>query len=151
MRGRGGALLLWAASAVTFSTGAALHGPAPPTFTPSQPPLSHTSSPRVTSSPPPCADTYFCVVDLHAITMPHDPAALLASTHSSAALYIACGLDPAKSNIFVQSHVPAHAEMTWLLRWVLRGVEWPHRQRRGQGGCEGALRARACRAPDVAL
>lgn len=66
---------------------------------------------------PVSADTYFCVVDLHAITLPHDPAALLASTHSSAALYIACGIDPAKANIFVQSHVPAHAELTWLLRW----------------------------------
>ena len=68
---------------------------------------------------PVSADTYFCVVDLHAITLPHDPAALLASTHSSAALYIACGIDPAKANIFVQSHVPAHAELTWLLRWGL--------------------------------
>lgn len=65
---------------------------------------------------PPHTDTYFCVVDLHAITLPHDPPALLASTHSSAALYIACGIDPAKANIFVQSHVPAHAELTWLLR-----------------------------------
>ncbi len=72
--------------------------------------------PVTTASP--AADTYFCVVDLHAITLPHDPPALLASTHSSAALYIACGIDPAKANIFVQSHVPAHAELTWLLRWA---------------------------------
>jgi tryptophanyl-tRNA synthetase len=58
------------------------------------------------------------VVDLHAITLPHEPAALLQSTHSSAALYIACGIDPTRANVFVQSHVPAHAELTWLLRWV---------------------------------
>jgi tryptophanyl-tRNA synthetase len=67
-------------------------------------------------------DTFFCVVDLHAITMPHEPRALLDSTHSSAALYLACGIDPAKASIFVQSHVPAHAELTWLLRWVLHAV-----------------------------
>lgn len=59
------------------------------------------------------------MVDLHAITLPHEPRALLDSTHSSAALYLACGIDPAKASIFVQSHVPAHAELTWLLRLVL--------------------------------
>ena len=56
------------------------------------------------------------MVDLHAITLPHEPKALLQSTRSSAALYLACGIDPAKASIFVQSHVPAHAELTWLLR-----------------------------------
>ena len=56
------------------------------------------------------------MVDLHAITLPHDPLALRHSTRSSAALYVACGIDPARANIFVQSHVPAHAELTWLLR-----------------------------------
>jgi tryptophanyl-tRNA synthetase len=60
-------------------------------------------------------DTFFVVVDLHAITLPHQPADLLHSTRSSAALYIACGIDPQRSNIFVQSHVPAHCELTWLL------------------------------------
>ncbi|KAL4431278.1 hypothetical protein ABPG75_006534 [Micractinium tetrahymenae] len=63
-------------------------------------------------------DTFFCVVDLHAITLPHEPKELLHSTHSSAALYIACGIDPAKASIFVQSHVPAHAELTWLLSCI---------------------------------
>lgn len=63
-------------------------------------------------------DTFFCVVDLHAITMPHEPKELLQSTHSSAALYLAAGIDPAKASIFVQSHVPAHAELTWLLSCV---------------------------------
>lgn len=56
------------------------------------------------------------MVDLHAITMPHEPRALLDATRSSAALYIACGIDPAKASIFVQSHVPAHTELAWLLR-----------------------------------
>ncbi|KAI3433298.1 hypothetical protein D9Q98_003117 [Chlorella vulgaris] len=63
-------------------------------------------------------DTFFCVVDLHAITMPHEPRALLDATRSSAALYIACGIDPAKASIFVQSHVPAHTELAWLLSCI---------------------------------
>lgn len=55
------------------------------------------------------------MVDLHAITLPHEPKALLESTRKSAATYIACGIDPEKANIFVQSHVSAHAELAWLL------------------------------------
>lgn len=50
----------------------------------------------------PCADTFFVVVDLHAITLPHQPAELLQATRSSAALYLACGIDPQRSSIFVQ-------------------------------------------------
>lgn len=55
---------------------------------------------------------------MHAITMPHDPRELLESTRRSAALYLACGIDPAKSSVFVQSHVTAHAELTWLLSCI---------------------------------
>ena len=62
------------------------------------------------------ADTYFCVVDLHAVTLPHEPADLRAATRASAALYLAAGIDPARAAIFVQSHVPAHAELAWLLQ-----------------------------------
>ncbi|MEB3296863.1 MAG: tryptophan--tRNA ligase [Cyanobacteriota bacterium] len=63
-------------------------------------------------------DTFFCVVDLHAITVPHDPARLAADTRSTAALYLACGIDPARSTVFVQSHVSAHSELAWLLNCV---------------------------------
>eukprot|EP00549_Striatella_unipunctata_P011391 CAMPEP_0118693854 /NCGR_PEP_ID=MMETSP0800-20121206/12160_1 /TAXON_ID=210618 ORGANISM="Striatella unipunctata, Strain CCMP2910" /NCGR_SAMPLE_ID=MMETSP0800 /ASSEMBLY_ACC=CAM_ASM_000638 /LENGTH=439 /DNA_ID=CAMNT_0006592177 /DNA_START=80 /DNA_END=1399 /DNA_ORIENTATION=- len=63
-------------------------------------------------------ENFFCVVDLHAITMPHDPVALRESTLASAALYIAAGIDPDKSKIFVQSHVAAHSELSWLLNCV---------------------------------
>jgi len=63
-------------------------------------------------------DTFFCVVDLHAITVPHDPARLAEDTLSTAALYLACGIDPARSTVFVQSHVPAHSELAWLLNCV---------------------------------
>lgn len=63
-------------------------------------------------------ENYFCVVDLHAITVPHDPAELAANTYTVAALYLACGIDPTHATIFVQSHVSAHAELTWLLNCI---------------------------------
>jgi tryptophanyl-tRNA synthetase len=63
-------------------------------------------------------DTFFCVVDLHAITVPHDPARLAEDTLTTAALYLACGIDPARSTVFVQSHVSAHSELCWLLNCV---------------------------------
>ncbi|MCG7410430.1 tryptophan--tRNA ligase [Paenibacillus sp. ACRRX] len=58
---------------------------------------------------------FFMVVDLHAITVPQDPAALREQSESVAALYIAAGIDPSKAAIFLQSHVPQHAELGWLL------------------------------------
>jgi tryptophanyl-tRNA synthetase len=63
-------------------------------------------------------DTFFCVVDLHAITVPHDPALLAEHTLTTAALYLACGIDPSVSTVFVQSHVSAHSELCWLLNCV---------------------------------
>jgi tryptophanyl-tRNA synthetase len=63
-------------------------------------------------------ENFFCVVDLHAITVPHNPATLAADTYTIAALYLACGIDLRYANIFVQSHVPAHSELTWLLNCI---------------------------------
>jgi len=60
-------------------------------------------------------ENLFCVVDLHAITIPQDPAVLTQSTREIAAAYIAAGIDTQKSTIFVQSHVTAHAELAWIL------------------------------------
>ena len=60
-------------------------------------------------------ENLFCVVDLHAITQPQDPAALTASTREVAAAYLAAGVDPKRAIIFVQSHVSAHAELAWIL------------------------------------
>ena len=57
----------------------------------------------------------YCVVDMHAITVRQDPAALRRQTLEVLAQYIACGLDPEKSVLFIQSHVPAHAELAWVL------------------------------------
>ncbi len=63
-------------------------------------------------------ESYFCVVDLHAITVPHDPSKLRENTLTTAALYIACGIDPKQSSIFIQSQIPAHSELCWLLNCV---------------------------------
>lgn len=60
-------------------------------------------------------ECFYCVVDLHSITMPHDPAILKENTLSLAAFYLAVGLDPKKVTLFLQSQVPAHAELSWLL------------------------------------
>jgi tryptophanyl-tRNA synthetase len=60
-------------------------------------------------------DAFFCVVDLHAITVPQDPAVLRRRTLVTAAQYLALGIDPGRSTIFVQSHVPAHAQLAWVL------------------------------------
>ena len=58
---------------------------------------------------------FYCVVDQHAITVRQVPAELRRRTYETIALYIACGLDPEKNTLYVQSHVPAHTEMAWML------------------------------------
>ncbi|MFZ5968731.1 MAG: tryptophan--tRNA ligase [Bacillota bacterium] len=61
-------------------------------------------------------DCFYCIVDLHSITLPQDPKELYEHTLDVASIYMAIGLDPNKSTLFVQSHVPAHAELSWLLQ-----------------------------------
>lgn len=63
-------------------------------------------------------ENFFCIVNAHAITVPQDPKVLRAKTRELAALYVACGIDPQQSVIFVQSHVPAHFELTWILNCI---------------------------------
>lgn len=63
-------------------------------------------------------ECFYCIVDLHAITVFQDPKELLEQTRGVAALLLACGIDPAKSALFVQSHVRAHAEGCWVLNCV---------------------------------
>ncbi|MCX8711143.1 tryptophan--tRNA ligase [Gilliamella sp. B3464] len=60
-------------------------------------------------------DCIYCIVNQHAITVRQDPQKLRKATLDTMALYLACGIDPQKSTIFVQSHVPAHAELGWAL------------------------------------
>jgi tryptophanyl-tRNA synthetase len=63
-------------------------------------------------------DAYFCVVDLHALTIPRDPAELRAKTLETTLLLVAAGLDPEVCTLFVQSHVHEHAELSWILESV---------------------------------
>ena len=63
-------------------------------------------------------DAVFCVVDLHAITVPQDPETLREQTRRTAAQYIAAGIDPARSILFVQSHVPEHTQLAWVLNTI---------------------------------
>ena len=65
-------------------------------------------------------ECFFCVVDLHAITQWQEPAQLAAQTREIAAAYIAAGVDPQRATIFVQSAVPAHAELAWIFNCVAR-------------------------------
>ena len=60
-------------------------------------------------------NAFYCVVDLHAITVPQDPKELRQNTRITAAQYLAAGIDENKSALFVQSHVPAHAQLAWVL------------------------------------
>src|SRR5690242_18670260 len=61
------------------------------------------------------ADAYYCIVDLHAITVPFDPAVLRENTLDTGAMLLAAGLDPQRCTLFVQSHLHEHAEGAWLL------------------------------------
>lgn len=89
-------------------------------------------------------DNIFCVVDQHAITVDYDPDALREGTRQAVALYMACGLDPTKCRLFVQSHIPEHTELAWLLTcitpmgWLERMTQFkervgPRRERIGTG------------------
>ena len=60
-------------------------------------------------------DAIYCVVDLHALTVPQDPEQLRVKTLEVAMLLMATGIDPDVSTVFVQSHVPEHTQLTWLL------------------------------------
>jgi len=71
-------------------------------------------------------ENYFCIVDLHALTVPQDPEVLRAKTLEVAALYLASGLDPARCEIFLQSHVPAHTQLGWIME-CLTPMGWLER------------------------
>ena len=63
-------------------------------------------------------DAFYCVVDLHAITIEHDPAVLRERTYVSAAQLLAAGLDPDRCTLFVQSHIAEHAQLAWVLNSI---------------------------------
>jgi tryptophanyl-tRNA synthetase len=103
-------------------------------------------------------DNYFCVVDLHAITIPHDPKALTEATYRTAALYLACGIDPKRSRVFVQSQVSAHAELTWLLNcitpmnWLERMIQFKEKSiKQGESVAVGLFDYPVLMAADIVL
>ncbi len=103
-------------------------------------------------------ENYFCVVDLHAITAPHNPATLASDTYTIAALYLACGIDLEYSNIFVQSHVCAHSELTWLLNcitpinWLTDMIQFKEKAvRQGENVNTGLLDYPVLMAADILL
>ncbi|MBM5809637.1 MAG: tryptophan--tRNA ligase [Cyanobacteria bacterium M_surface_7_m2_040] len=103
-------------------------------------------------------ETFFCVVDLHAITVPHDPARLAEDTLTTAALYLACGIDPSRSTVFVQSHVPAHSELAWLLNcvtplnWLERMIQFKEKAlKQGDNVSVGLLDYPVLMAADILL
>ncbi|MBD2102039.1 tryptophan--tRNA ligase [Leptolyngbya sp. FACHB-261] len=103
-------------------------------------------------------ENYFCVVDLHAMTVPHDPQELRSNTRRLAALYIASGIDPERSTIFVQSQVSAHAEMTWLfncitpINWLTDMIQYKEKaERQGENVGTGLLDYPVLMAADILL
>lgn len=105
------------------------------------------------------ADAIFCVVDLHALTVPEDvdPHALRAKSRDVAALYLAAGIDPDRSTVFVQSHVREHAEATWLLNcatplgWLYRMTQFKSKSEGRESTSVGLLDYPVLQAADILL
>jgi tryptophanyl-tRNA synthetase len=104
-------------------------------------------------------DCVFCVVDLHALTIPEavDPKALRAKSREVAALYIACGIDPGRSPVFLQSHVKEHAELAWVLNcttplgWLERMTQFKSKSEKRETVGTGLLDYPVLQAADILL
>ena len=100
---------------------------------------------------------FFCVVDLHAVTVPQDPATLVQQTRSMAAMLLACGIDPTASTLFVQGHVAAHSEATWLLNcvtpigWLERMTQFKDKSSKQESISTGLLDYPVLMAADILL
>lgn len=104
------------------------------------------------------SENFFCVVDLHAVTVPHDPKVLAENTRAIAALYLACGIDLSCSSIFVQSQISAHAELAWLLNcvtplnWLERMIQFKEKAvKQGENVSVGLLDYPVLMAADILL
>lgn len=90
-------------------------------------------------------ENFFCIVDLHSLTVPQDPTELRTQTRSLAAVLLAAGIDPQKSTLFIQSHVPAHTEGCWLLNcitplgWLQRMTQFKDKSARQESVLIGLL------------
>lgn len=104
-------------------------------------------------------ENIFCVVDLHALTIPEeiDPKELKAASRSVAALYLAVGIDPERSIVFVQSHVPEHTELSWLLNcvtplgWLYRMTQFKSKSEERESVGAGLLNYPVLMASDILL
>jgi tryptophanyl-tRNA synthetase len=102
-------------------------------------------------------ENFFCIVDLHAITTPQDPAELRRRTRTLAAMLFACGLDPERCTLFVQSHVPAHAEACWILNcvtpigWLERMTQYKDKSAGQESVSTGLLDYPVLMAADIVL
>lgn len=102
-------------------------------------------------------ENYFCIVDMHAITVPQDPQVLRLKTREVAALYYACGIDPQASTVFVQSHVRAHAECCWILNcvtpvgWLERMTQYKAKSQEQESVGAGLLDYPVLQAADILL
>ncbi|TVP67970.1 MAG: tryptophan--tRNA ligase [Leptolyngbya sp. LCM1.Bin17] len=103
-------------------------------------------------------DAFLFMADLHAITVPHNPQRLAADTYQVAATYIACGIDPERATIFVQSHLSAHSELAWLfncitpLNWLERMIQFKEKAvKQGENVSIGLLDYPVLQAADILL
>lgn len=100
---------------------------------------------------------YFCIVDLHSLTAPQDPATLHQQTRALAAMLLACGIDPDRSTLFVQSHVTAHVEACWLLNcitpvgWLQRMTQFKDKASKQETILTGLLDYPVLQAGDIML
>ena len=102
-------------------------------------------------------ENYFCIVDLHALTVPQEPDELREQTRSLAAMLFAAGLDPQKSTLFIQSHVTAHAELCWILNcftpigWLERMTQYKDKASGQESVSTGLLDYPVLMAGDILL
>jgi len=102
-------------------------------------------------------ENFFCIVDLHTITVPQEPQDLLRRTREMAAILIACGLDPQKCALFIQSHVAAHAEGCWILNcvtpvgWLERMTQYKLKAQQQESVSTGLLDYPVLQAADILL
>ena len=103
-------------------------------------------------------DSFFFMADLHAITVPHDPSVLAENTRKVAATYLACGIDPDKSTIFVQSQLPEHSELAWIfncitpLGWLERMIQFKEKaKKQGENVSVGLMDYPVLQAADILL
>ena len=103
-------------------------------------------------------ECFLFMADLHAVTVPHDPAILAENTIKVAATYIACGIDPNQSTIFVQSQLPEHSELAWLfncitpLNWLERMIQFKEKAlKQGENVSIGLMDYPVLQAADILL